>query len=127
MTYVNVASGYASAAEAGGFTSEIDPSGFVVPTFAAAVTDATPGSGYLPAAFWSSAYCSPFCVTYVRSTYVTAPSVAWTAATTPLECSAPVPVGKGGCVEVPTLFAQSGLTFVSQSVNAKLVPEPSLR
>ena len=38
-----------------------------------------------------------------------------------------LPVGNGGCVDVPTLFAQSGLTFVSQSVNAKLVPEPTLR
>ena len=45
MTYVNVASGYASAEEAGGFTSEIDPSGFVVPTLAAAITDFVPGSG----------------------------------------------------------------------------------
>src|SRR5512132_284698 len=121
MKYVNVASGYASAAEEGGFTSEIDPSGFDVPTLAAAITESGPGSGYLPAAFWSSAYWRSFACTYARSTYVTAPSVAWTAATTPLECSAPVPVGNGGCVDVPTLLSQSGLTFVRQSVNAKLV------
>ena len=36
---VNVASGYVSAAEAGGSTSEVDPLGIVVPHSAAAITD----------------------------------------------------------------------------------------
>jgi hypothetical protein len=39
-----------------------------------------------------------------------APSVLCTAAATPEFFSAPVPVGKAGCVEAPTLLFQSGLT-----------------
>ena len=47
---------------------------------------------------------------YDTSLYVIAPSVACIAAITPELCSAPVPVGKVGWVDAPTLLDQSGLT-----------------
>src|ERR671936_422550 len=96
------------------------PSGRAVPAAAAASTALFVGSRYLPALFATIAMLSESASVYDVSAYVIPPSVDCSAATTPELCSAPVPVGKVGCVDVPTLLFHSGLTRERYSVSTKL-------